>query len=148
KAHASSELCSNLAPQQLQIAPVALRAALLGDTQAADCYVGTGLLAGGLLDHPEWLQEYKDNALPLANAAVAQGDWTMVAQLQRASAQPNNAGLLGEVPGADPPQAYAYMRLRSRGAATSQGQSFTSRELGRAAQTLPADAVSSGDAWA
>lgn len=149
KAQASSALCNDATPQQLLMAPAALRAAQLGDTQAADCYVGSGLIAGGgLLDHPEWLQEYKDNALPLANNAIAQGDWTMVAQLQRAYAQSNNAGLLGQVTGADPSQAYAYMKLRSLGAVTPQGQSFLGRELEQSAQNLPADAVSAGDAWA
>ena len=149
KARANGELCSNLTPEQLQIVPVALRAAQLGDTQAADCYVGPGLIAGGgLLDHPEWLQQYKDNALTLANAAVAQGDWTMVAQLQRAYAQSNGAGLLGQVTGADPSQAYAYMKLRSLGAASPQGQGFMTRQLAESAQNLSADAVSNGDAWA
>jgi len=149
KARANSSLCEGVTPAQLQLAPVALRAAQLGDAQAADCYVGAGLTAGGgLLDHPEWLHDYKGNALSLANAAVEQGDWVMVNQLQRAYAQSNNAGLLGQVAGADPSQAYAYLKLRSLGAVTPQGNSFLSRQLADAAQNLPADAVTQGDAWA
>jgi hypothetical protein len=149
EARANSSLCEGATPAQLQLAPVALRAAQLGDAQAADCYVGAGLMAsGGLLDHPEWLQDYKDNALPLANAAVEQGDWAMVSQLQRAYAQSNGAGLLGQVTGADPSQAYAYLKLRSLGAVTSQGNSYLSRQLADAAQNLPADAVAQGDTWA
>jgi hypothetical protein len=149
QARANSSLCDHVAPAQLQLAPVALRAAQLGDAQAADCYVGSGLMAsGGLLDHPEWLQDYKDNALSLANAAVQQGDWAMVNQLQRAYAQSNGAGLLSQVTGADPSQAYAYLKLRSLGAVTPQGNSFLSRQLADAAQNLPADAVSQGDTWA
>lgn len=149
KARANSELCEGLAPALLQMAPVALRAAQLGDTQAADCYISAGLTTGGgLLDHPEWLQDYKDNALSLANAAVEQGDWVMVNQLQRAYAQSNGAGLLGQVTGPDPSQAYAYLKLRSLGAVTPQGNSFLSRQLADAAQNLPADAVTQGDTWA
>ncbi len=149
KARASSSLCDGVTPAQLQLAPAALRAAQLGDAQAADCYVGAGLTAGGgLLDHPEWLQDYKDNALSLANAAVEQGDWAMVGQLQRAYAQSNGAGLLGQVTGADPSQAYAYLKLRSLGAVTPQGNSYLSRQLADAAQNLPADAVTQGDTWA
>ena len=149
KARANSELCDNLTPAQLQLAPVALRAAQLGDTQAADCYVSAGLTTGGgLLDHPEWLQDYKSNALSLANNAVQQGDWTMVGQLQRAYAQSAGAGLLGQVTGGDPSQAYAYMKLRSLGAVTPQGTGFLSQQLAQAAQNLPADAVTQGDAWA
>lgn len=149
KARANHELCDGLAPEQLQIAPLALRAAQLGDTQAADCYVNSGLTTGGgLLDHPEWLQDYKENALSLASAAIEQGDWTMVYQLQRAYAQAAGAGLLGQVTGADPSQAYAYLKLRSLGAVTQQGSSFLGRQLADAAQNLPVDAVTQGDAWA
>lgn len=149
KARANSGLCEGATPAQLQLAPVALRAAQLGDAQAADCYVGAGLTAGGgLLDHPEWLQDYKANALSLANAAVEQGDWAMVNQLQRAYAQSNGAGLLAQVTGGDPSQAYAYLKLRSLGAVTPQGNSFLSRQLADAAQNLPADAVTQGDTWA
>ncbi len=149
KARASSSLCDGVMPEQLQLAPVALRAAQLGDAQAADCYVSAGLTTGGgLLDHPEWLQDYKDNAMSLANTAVEQGDWTMVGQLQRAYAQSNNAGLLGQVTGADPSQAYAYLKLRSLGAVTPQGSSFLNRQLTDAAQGLPTGAVTEGDTWA
>jgi hypothetical protein len=148
-ARANSSLCDGVTPAQLQLAPVALRAAQLGDAQAADCYVSAGLTTGGgLLDHPEWLQDYKDNALSLAIAAVQQGDWTMVNLLQRAYAQSNGAGLLSQVTGADPSQAYAYLKLRSLGAVTPQGNSYLSRQLADAAQNLPADAVAQGDSWA
>jgi len=149
KARANSGLCEGATPAELQLAPVALRAAQLGDVQAADCYVSAGLTAGGgLLDHPEWLQDYKANALSLANSAVEQGDWTMVNQLQRAYAQSSGAGLLAQVTGGDPSQAYAYLKLRSLGAVTPQGNSFLSRQLADAAQNLPADAVTQGDTWA
>jgi len=149
KARATGSLCEGITPEQLQLAPVALRAAQLGDTQAADCYVSAGLTTGGgLLDHPEWLQDYKTNAMSLANSAVEQGDWAMVGQLQRAYAQSPGAGLLSQVTGADPAQAYAYLKLRSMGSVTPQGTSFLSRQLVDAAQNLPADAVTQGDTWA
>jgi len=149
EARANSSVCEGLTPSQLELAPVALRAAQLGDAQAADCYVSAGLTAGGgLLDHPEWLQDYKNNALALANSSVQQGDWEMVNQLRRAYAQSNGAGLLSQVTGADPSQAYAYLKLQSLGAATSQGNSYLSHQLADAAQNLPADTVAQGDAWA
>jgi len=149
KARAASSLCEGAMPEQLHLAPVALRAAQLGDTQAADCYVSAGLTTGGgLLEHPEWLQDYKANALSLANAAVEQGDWAMVGQLQRAYAQSTGAGLLSQVTGADPAQAYAYLKLRSLGSATSQGTSFLNRQLAEAAQGLPTGAITEGDTWA
>jgi len=149
KARTASNLCEGVLPEQLQLAPVALRAAQLGDTRAADCYVSAGLTTGGgLLDHPEWLQDYKANAMSLANAAVEQGDWAMVGQLQRAYAQSTGAGLLSQVTGADPAQAYAYLKLRSLGSATPQGTSFLNRQLAEAAQGLPTGAVTEGDTWA
>lgn len=149
KARAASNLCEGVLPEQLHLAPVALRAALLGDTQAADCYVSAGLTTGGgLLDHPEWLQDYKANAMSLANAAVEQGDWTMVGQLQRAYAQSTGSGLLSQVTGADSAQAYAYLKLRSLGSVTPQGTSYLNRQLAEAAQGLPPGAVTEGDTWA
>jgi len=149
KARRHSDLCAGVSDDQLLLAPAALRAAQLGDSAASNCYVGGVMLDGkGLLDHPEWLAEYKNNAPTLAQAAVTKGDWSMVAQLQRAYAQSLGAGLLGQVTGADPVQSYRYLKLRQLGTIGQRNASIVERQLARAAQGLSAANLSSSDAWA
>jgi hypothetical protein len=149
KAESEAQMCANLGDEQLRLAPVAFDAARLGDTAASDCYIsGLPLWTGGVLDHPEWLAEYKDNALAIADNAVAQGDWNMVDQLQRAYSQEFHFGPLAELTGANPAWSYRYLRLRRLG--TSDGSEATQldQQLAAAAQGLSADDVAAGDAWA
>jgi len=148
RARRDSDLCAGVSDDQLLFAPEALRAAQLGDTAASNCYVGGAMLNGkGLLDHPEWLAQYKNNALKLAQGAVTHGDWAMVDQLQIAYAQSFGAGLLGQVTGADPLKSYRYLKLRRLGA-TDKGNDYIDHQLARAAQALSATDVRAGDAWA
>jgi len=52
-ARAGTAKCEGLTDAQLQLAPLALQAAKLGDADASRCYVsGIFLYTGGLLDHP------------------------------------------------------------------------------------------------
>jgi hypothetical protein len=148
KARTDNESCGDLTEAQLTLTPIALRAAQLGDLAASNCYVGASMLnEQGILDHPEWLAQYKANALPIAMAAVAQGDWRMVAQLQHAYARTFGTDLLAQVTGSDPVQAYRYMKLRQLGSPDDKVAYFD-RELSYAAQGLSADDISAGDAWA
>jgi hypothetical protein len=148
KARTDNESCGDLTDAQLTLTPIALRAAQLGDLAASNCYVGASMLnEQGILDHPEWLAQYKANALPIAMAAVAQGDWRMVAQLQHAYGRTFGTDLLSQVTGSDPVQAYRYMKLRQLGSPDDKAAYFD-RELSYAAQGLSADDISAGDAWA
>jgi hypothetical protein len=142
--------CESLSAEQMQLAPAALAAARLGDTAASDCYVsGLLLFTGGLLDHPEWLAEYKDNALTIANNALAAGDWAMVDQLQRTYGPVGfRIGPLADLLGEDPAMNYRLLRLQRLGAANNELAENLDQQIATAAQDLPADAISAGDAWA
>jgi hypothetical protein len=146
-------VCAGVSPTQLQIMPAALRAAQLGDDAAANCYVGMPMAyAHGLIDHPEWLAQYKQQALTLADAAISRGDWTMVVQLQHAYAEPFYAdgGLLHQLTGTDLAIAYRYTKLLRLGTerATDISVSFLDQQLIHAYQTLPESVIRAGDAWA
>jgi hypothetical protein len=111
-------MCAGVSSNQLAaLVPTTLAAAQLGDPQAADCYVGANLNAWpDVLNNPGWVSEYKNNALPLANAALQRGDWTMVALLASANAGGiRNNNMLNQVTGSDPQQAYTYAKLMSLG---------------------------------
>jgi len=113
----NATLCSD-APEQVDSSlPLALLAGQLGDLAAANCYVGGGDTFGipsGVVDHPEWLSEYKKNALAYADAAVEKGDWTMVSQLAMAY-EGNVPSLLGQVTGVDATMTYRYLALSRLG---------------------------------
>jgi hypothetical protein len=146
----SNALCADLSDSELSAAlPTALEAAKLGDSNAADCYVGANfsMIPGGILNHPEWLQEFKDNAAGIANQAVAQGDWTMVGLLQNAYS-PNSNSLLSQVVGRDPVQYYQYLKLWSMGMSSQDDSAFVNGKLAAAAAALNVNQLATADAWA
>jgi hypothetical protein len=154
----ADSLCGDLSAEQLQMIPVSLQAAQLGDPAAADCYVqGPMFFTNGLLDHPEWISQYRQNALALANAAVEHGDWQMVPLLQYAYSTPKyfEGNLIAQVAGSDPAKAYRYAKLRQLGSGgrdtpeailinSSTGAVLAEPEF----ETLSAETIAAGDAWA
>lgn len=148
KARAENELCEGLSDAQLQLTPLALQAAQLGDTAASDCYVsGILMYSGGLLDHPEWLAQYKSSAMTIAQAALEQGDWRMVASLRNAYGQTFSVAPLAQLTGGDAVQYYRYLKLELLGA-TDKNAAALGRQLAEAAQRLTAVDQNAGDAWA
>ena len=149
KARAENELCEGLSDAQLQLTPLALQAAQLGDTAASDCYVSGFLMyiSGGLLDHPEWLTQYKSSAMTIAQAALEQGDWRMVAELRNAYGQTFGVTPLAQLTGGDAVQYYRYLKLQLLGA-TDKNATALGRQVAEAAQSLTAVDVNAGDAWA
>jgi len=147
-ARAQNAGCKGLTDAQLQLAPLALQAAKLGDAAASRCYVsGIFLYTGGLLDHPEWLTQYTSNALPLAQTAIERGDWTMVAQLRNGYTGELAIAPLGQLLGVDPAQAYRYLKLQRLG--SSEGSvSRLEEELATATRELSAEQIAEGDSWA
>lgn len=131
------------------LVPSSLQAALLGDDKAASCYLGSDLLRQpGLLDHPEWLAAFKDNALPLATMAVSSGNWTVVKQLAFAYKGAFSGALLTQVTGVDPVQAYRYLKLWRLGADSGEDTEYLDSQLGEVAKQLPVQAASDADVWA
>ena len=150
KARRAEAVCAGLSVDQQQITPVALRAAQLGDAVAANCYVGGfPMLGRGLLSHPEWVTQYRDNALSIAEATVVQGDWNMVAQLQHAYVEsaPDAVGALGEVTGVDPVLAYRYLRLERLGASERTAAQID-RDIAAAEQALSPSQIAAATTWA
>ena len=114
----SAAMCAGVTPGQMAaLVPATLAAAQLGDTQAADCYVGANLNTWpDVLDNPNWISDYKNSALPLANAALQLGDWSMVGMLASANAgNPRSENMLSQVTGTNMLQAYTYAKLMSLG---------------------------------
>jgi len=153
--HDNEALCdgtpNNLAESVL---PVALETAQLGDLTAINCYVGGGGefgLPSGLIDHPEWLVEYKENALSLANTAVEKGNWTMVSQLALAYGESYPTSLLPQVTGNDPAMAYRYGKLSLLGAPSADKDKAVAHlqsRLDGLAEGLTAEQKAAADAWA
>lgn len=133
--------------------PFALQAAQLGDTTAANCYVGGGGTFGipaGLVDHPEWLSEYKQNTLALTDDAIEKGDWTMVSQLAMAY-EGRVPSLLGQVTGTDQAMAYRYLvlgRLGTQSSDKDKSISFLDSRLKAMSETLQPDQKLAAETWA
>jgi hypothetical protein len=146
----NAELCAGLSSAQIdEVVPASMQAALTGDAVAANCYLGSSLIAAqGILDHPEWLSDYKDNALNIANTNIQNGDWTTVHILQRAYAHIFRGGLLGQVTGADVVQNYRYLKLLRLGAQPGKDAGFFDNQIGEIADQIGPDAQLAADAWA
>jgi hypothetical protein len=149
EARQNQAFCEGMTDTQLnQLLPMAFRAAQLGDNDAADCYIGGPfLMQDGILDHPEWLTQYKQNAMSVADHAVQRGDWTMVAQLRAAYAGTFDLDDFSQITGYDPALQYRYLKLQRLGADTKDIE-FFQNEIGALTPSLSETDIASGDAWA
>lgn len=148
----SAAMCAGVSADQMAaLVPTTLAAAQMGDPQAANCYVGANLNAWpDVLNNPAWVSDYKNNALPLANAALQRGDWSMVGLLASANAgSPRNNNMLNQVTGTNTLQAYTYAKLMSLGqpADTSPSNRSTNALSGLSSQLTP-DQIQAADAQA
>ena len=147
----NSALCDGLSPKLLNTAlPNALQAAQLGDPTATNCYVGAniGLSTDGALNHPEWLTQYKSNALDLAQNAVTRGDWTMVSLLAHSYAGDYKRMWLAQVTGTNIATAYGYFKLWSLGMGQTQGSSYFAQRLSELSSKLSPAEIEDADNWA
>jgi len=147
----NAALCADLTTGDLaSLVPATLQAAQLGDPQAADCYVGANLNNWpGLLDNPNWISDYKSNALPLANAAIQQGNWTMAGLLAAAYNGAGRSNMLTQVTGTDPAQAYSYLKLLSMGQQpSSNATNRINTGLTNLAGQLSPEQIQAADTWA
>lgn len=148
----NAALCADLTQDQMAaLVPSTLQAAQLGDPQAADCYVGANLNNWpDVLNNPDWLSQYKSNALPLATSALQQGDWAMVGMLASANAgSPRSNNMLNQLTGTNLLQAYTYAKLMSLGQPTGSNPSTRSTNaLTTLSSQLSADQIAAADAQA
>jgi hypothetical protein len=141
--------CAGVEASQIEaIVPLMFEAAQAGDQRALHCYIGANFIGmPGLIDHPEWLQQYKENAMALAQSAYQRGDWMVVDLLQHAYSGLFSESLLAQMLGADPEQAYRYLKLKRLGANGDFADRLDKR-LASAAQTLSAGQTAAADTWA
>ncbi|HXD83592.1 MAG TPA: hypothetical protein VN599_04075 [Rudaea sp.] len=146
--HNNEAFCAGLDQKEFDtLTPNLLRAAQLGDTWATDCYLSSGVTGmQGLLDHPEWLAEFKQNAIPLARAAIENGDWVAVGIMEHAYGG-FFSDFISQVTGTDLAQRYRYLSLQRFGASGD----FTAKldeQISGITPNLSMDQIADGDAWA
>lgn len=147
KARNDAAMCEGLAPEQRFVLPAMKRAAELGDPDAEICYMsGHDLWTRGVLDHPEWIAEYKADALAIAEAAVEHGNQAAVFMLAAAySAERFNWQPLEQLIEPDPVRSYRYRKLAAL--ASADGGAADARLAADATALAPKDRASA-DAWA
>lgn len=127
--------------------PALLRASQLGSTTATDCYLSSGLNdMEGLLDHPEWLVEFKQNAMPLAKTAIENGDWVTVGIMEHAYGGFFN-DFISQITGTDLAQRYRYLKLQRLGA-SGDFIAKLDKQISGIAPSLTVDQIADGDTWA
>jgi hypothetical protein len=129
------------------LTPVLQLAAQLGSTTATDCYLSSGLTdMEGLLDHPEWLVDFKQNAMPLAQAAIEKGDWVTVGIMEHSYGGFFN-DFLSQITGTDLAQRYRYLKLQRLGA-SGDFIAKLDKQISGITPNLTTDQIADGDAWA
>jgi hypothetical protein len=148
KIRANETMCQDVGyDEYASIFPMQMRAAELGDVAAANCYLGQGVGAPGLFDHPEWLTQFKNNALNVAQNAVEQGDWVAVALLDQAYRPFNPGVLLQQLVTPDPAMVYRYLRLQRLGA-SGDFATRLDKEIAEKTAELTPEQIADGDVWA
>jgi len=145
----TKDLCTDVDDAMLAaLVPSIAQAAQLGDVDARACYLSRGpsLDARTLLDHPEFLQDYRSAASSMIDAGLGAGDWRVVGLLTSAY-EPGAQGLLAGLVGADPVQHYRYLKLYRLGAEPFRATSLD-RQLAAAAANLTPAQTADADAWA
>lgn len=145
----TQELCANASKEMLDsLVPNIAQAARLGDEDARACYLGRGPLydSRSLLERPESLQSYRNDAQSMIDAGLADGDWRIVDLLQQAYV-PGAQGLLAGVVGTDPVQHYRYLKLYRLGAEQHRIAQLD-RQLASAAANLSPAQLADADGWA
>lgn len=130
------------------LVPNLQQAARLGEPNARACYLamGPGHDARSLIDHPEWLADYRRSVPALIDAGLAAGDWKVVDILRNAY-EPGAEGLLAGALGADPDRYYRYLKLYRLGAEPYRARKLD-RQLAAAAARLAPERRNEADAWA
>ena len=141
--------CANVDDSTMQqYVPSSLKAAQLGDIRATRCYLGGSMnFTSGLLDHPEWLTDFKQNAMSLADQGIQRGDWGVAGLLGHAYAGYFSSSFLAQLTGNDPVKAYRYLKLQLLGA-TDTFVDKLDKQLAQAADGLSSDQLAQADAWA
>jgi hypothetical protein len=146
---ANSARCDGATDAQLaSFTPLLLQAAQLGDLEALDCYVGTDFdRMDGLLDHPEWINQYRAQVPGLVESALQRGDWVIVDLLHHAYSGAFDTSARGQLFGIDPVMDYRLLRLEQLGATGGFADKLAPRVAG-AAKALSSAQAAAAEAWA
>lgn len=147
---ANAGRCDGATDEQLDsFTPLLLQAAQRGDIQALDCYVGTDFDGmEGVLDHPEWIDQYRAQVPGLVESALQHGDWVIVDLLRRDPySDAYDSSARGQVFGDDPVMDYRLLRLEQLGA-TGQFADWLAAKVAGAAKTLSPMQLVDAEAWA
>lgn len=143
----NEHLCQGLEQNQLdEVIPASLKAAQSGNLVAANCYISMNMTmnSSALINHPEWLTEFKQNALSIAKASVEKGDIAMVGKLQSAYSG-IYPSLLSGVTGIDQAESYRYLNLLYLASPENQN---VGRRLKKIADQLPINIQQDAQSWA
>lgn len=148
-ARANESLCLGVSAAYLQeLEPAAFRAAELGDDEAASCYVGGDFLSmQGVADHPEWIAQYKQHALDIADQSIGRGNWTMARQFFEALGDVRGTTPFGRLTGRDVAQQYRYAKLMQLGADPASSGAIDD-EVNALLPSLSENDIAVGDIWA
>ncbi|MCB1569449.1 MAG: hypothetical protein KDI69_11620 [Xanthomonadales bacterium] len=144
------KFCRDMDEAQLkQLVPVMLEAARHGVRRARTCYLYRGPMMDveALLEHPEYLTTYRDEASRLIEQGLSDGDWRIVDMLQYAYGYRNPRATISGVIKNDPIEHYRYLKLFRIGADEFM-QADLDQRLARAREALSVDAAAAADAWA
>jgi hypothetical protein len=146
---ANAARCDGATDAQLaSFTPLLLQAAQLGDLKALDCYVGSDFdRMEGLLDHPEWIDQYRAQVPGLVESALQRGDWVVVDLLHHAYSGAFDTSARGQLFGIDPLMDYRLLRLEQLGATGGFADKLAPMVAG-AANTLSAAQAAAAEAWA
>lgn len=148
-AHANQSLCLGVSAAYMEeLEPAALRSAELGDDEAASCYVSGDFLAmQGVANHPEWMTQYKQHALDIADQSIRRGNWTMVRQFYDALGDVRGTTPFGRLTGRNVAQQYRYAKLMQLGADPASSSAFD-EEVNALLPSLSENDIAVGDIWA
>ena len=144
---------------------VALRAAELGDSQAAQCFLsGHFPMPPRMHENPESLQRWRLDAARLIDQGIARGDWDMVNAAANAySPMPGKPAPRFEAPyyegglrltwsiggpAGNVEMAYRAMRLMELGASSPEAASSYRENANEYARRLSPEKMNAADAWA
>jgi hypothetical protein len=142
-------LCDGVTGAMLDsVVPDLQKAAQLGDEDARSCYLqrGPDYDARNLINHPEWLDTYRDGVASLVDSGMAAGDWKTV-DILRDAYEPGSESPLAGVLGSDPYQYYRYLKLYRLGAEAYRADQIDQSLAAAAAQLSPAQ-LADADSWA
>lgn len=143
-------MCDGLDDNRIdEVFSLEMLAARLGDMHALACFVGSNLdYMPGLVNHPQWLEQFKDNAMNLADYGIRQGNWDVIHALQIAYAGKGAAFLLTQVTGFDPVRNATYLELERLGAANAKEAADIGQQLNLVAEQMLPDQLLSAQSAA